>query len=545
MAAPAQSDRKVRLDLVRAAPDQVLSLRLVLHFIALVLPHMFIVLPIRILFTHVLLRWRSPVVRVLGRPALAEYVTKLAQFILSRLHTAQARIIFDRVRSYKLVQQGPYFKGARDWVTRVEVNGTAGRWIAVPGTKRSDDQVVLYFIHGGGFVLDTGSNAQDILLHAMKALNLKKGTQASVFCLDYRLAPEYKYPSQLIETLAGYHYLVNTVGIKEDKIVIAGDSAGGNIATAFLLHLARPAKEIYVPDELGPTPKRPGGAFLISPFINLASRSSSSFANTSYDFIDLGGGFRAACDYIGITPPQTHRFPNPSLNPKWHFRLPHPHPPVEGEKLHTQHGWAHCEGIELFRSPYVNPVVQRDEEWWREAMPGEGRTVVAWGGKEIFADDDEEFFNRLEKAGVAPTKLLKQFGAHDWILHDWSVPTSWRTKATGPESKFTYGLDALVGLLSRVAEAASAPTPAAPAQAPPTAAKAVPEKRATRGASAAERKGKGNGAGQAEGSYAEVAASEEKVDADAPVVAHGEGDVLALSVEGSGVLVEKLKGAAK
>lgn len=102
--------------------------------------------------------------------------------------------------------------------------------------------------------------------------------QASVFCLDYRalsllflvlfvprrlipapagLAPEYKYPSQLIETLAGYHYLVNTLGISEDKIVIAGDSAGGNLATAFLLHLARPAKEIYVPAELGPTPGRP------------------------------------------------------------------------------------------------------------------------------------------------------------------------------------------------------------------------------------------------------------------------------------------------
>ena len=40
MAAPAQQDRKVRLDLVRAAPDQVLTLRRVLHFLAVVLPHM-------------------------------------------------------------------------------------------------------------------------------------------------------------------------------------------------------------------------------------------------------------------------------------------------------------------------------------------------------------------------------------------------------------------------------------------------------------------------------------------------------------------------
>ncbi|TNY18561.1 Proteophosphoglycan ppg4 [Rhodotorula diobovata] len=537
MAAPAQSDCKVRLDLVRAAPDQVLTLRGVLHFLALVLPHLFFVLPVRILLAHTVLRWRSRSVRVLGRPALADFVTKLAQFILSRLPVSQSRIVFNRDRSYKLVHSGPYFKGARDWVTHVEVNGTAGRWIALPGTRRAEDQVVLYFIHGGGFVLDTGANAQDILLHVTKALNLKKSVQASVFCLDYRLAPEYKYPSQLIETLAGYHYLVNTLGISEDKIVIAGDSAGGNLATAFLLHLARPAKEIYVPAELGPTPGRPAGALIISPFVNLASRSTSSFANTPHDFIDLGGGFRAACDYIGITPPPSHRFPAPSLNPKWHLLMPRAHPPVEGEKLHTLHGWAHCEGVELFRSPYVNPVVQRDASWWKEAMPGDGKTVVTWGGKEIFADDDEEFFHRLEKAGVAPTKVFKKFGVHDWILHDWSVPTSWRTRATGPESKFTFGLDAIVSLLSRVAAEAAA----APAQA-----QSHQEEKPKKGKSATEKGGASaidagrEGLGAAHESYAQVAGHEGKVDAQAPIVAKGEGDVLhGASIEGSGVLVEK------
>ncbi|GAA5850101.1 hypothetical protein JCM9279_004909 [Rhodotorula babjevae] len=540
MAAAAQQDRKVRLDLVRAAPDQALTLRRVLHFLAVVLPHMFIVLPVRVMFAHTVLRWRSRSVRVLGRPALADFVVKLAQFILSRLHVAQSRIIFNRERSYNLVHGGPYFKGARDWVTRVEVNGTAGRWIALPGTRRAEDQVVLYFIHGGGFVLDTGSNAQDILLHAMKALNLKQSVQASVFCLDYRLAPEYKYPSQLIETLAGYHYLVNTLGISEDKIVVAGDSAGGNLATAFLLHLARPAKEIYVPEELGPTPGRPGGALIISPFINLASRSRSSFANTAHDFIELGGGFRAACDYLGVTPPPSYRFPEPSLNPLYHFKMPRAHPPVDGEKLHTLHGWAHCEGIELFRSPYVNPVVQRDASWWKEAMPGGGKTVVTWGGKEIFADDDNEFFQRLEKAGVAPTKVFKKFGAHDWILHDWSVPTSWRTKATGPESKFTFGLDAILSLLSRVAaDAAAAPPRAARRSADKKKPGKIEEKPSKEGSSAIEKAA--GGEDEAHESYAQVAGHEE--DAQAPVVAKGEGDVLHVggSIEGSGVLVEKPK----
>lgn len=155
---------------------------------------------------------------------------------------------------------------------------------------------------GGGFVVDTGSNSQEILTHVAKEFNLKRNVQCSVFCLDYRssrgslstssgvslfrahwspptasgLAPEYKYPSQLIEAVAGYQYLVNTLGIDESKILLAGDSAGGNLSTALLLHLARPAKEIQTPAELGKLPGRPGVSFL-----PVLSPSRSSFPTTT------------------------------------------------------------------------------------------------------------------------------------------------------------------------------------------------------------------------------------------------------------------------
>ena len=104
---------------------------------------------------------------------------------------------------------------------------------------------------------DSGTNAQVFFLDAINSLKKEHGVAASVFFLDYRLAPEYKYPSQLIETLAGYHYLVNSLGISESKIVLGGDSAGANLASAFLLHLARPNPAIKVPESLGQTPKRP------------------------------------------------------------------------------------------------------------------------------------------------------------------------------------------------------------------------------------------------------------------------------------------------
>lgn len=75
------------------------------------------------------------------------------------------------------------------------------------------------------------------------------------------LAPEHIYPSQQIEVLAGYHHLVNELGVPEERICVGGDSAGGNLVAGFLLHLARPSRRIKVPKELGPTPRRPGVRF--------------------------------------------------------------------------------------------------------------------------------------------------------------------------------------------------------------------------------------------------------------------------------------------
>lgn len=44
---------------------------------------------------------------------------------------------------------------------------------------------MLYYIHGGGFVLDTAGNAQIWALALVKEMNLKKKIQFSIFMLDY------------------------------------------------------------------------------------------------------------------------------------------------------------------------------------------------------------------------------------------------------------------------------------------------------------------------------------------------------------------------
>ncbi|SCZ87806.1 BZ3500_MvSof-1268-A1-R1_Chr2-3g05274 [Microbotryum saponariae] len=424
----------------RAKPVR-MNLMLLLHMIFVVLPYAFVKLPLEIILSHIILRFRSKMVHLIGRPWYADYVRRLTQFVLSRTTTAQARVIFNRTNAYTLAYAGVAFIGYKDWVTQISVNGTTG----------------------GGFLLDTGGNTQNYFLYLAKELNLRRKVKFSIFQLDYELAPEFVFPSQLIEVQAGYHYLVNNQGIDPKKIVVAGDSAGqsfaelllpppcagltqktkqktshagGNLATTWLLHVARPCSSITVPESLGPTPPRPAGAFLISPMVDLCSYRPSRKANNKYDFIDNGGAFRAALEYIGV--PNSAPIGVPSWNPIHFFQFPNAHPPRGFNKAPKFVAGKEAKGLELLGSPYANPIVCEDLEWLKEAFPDDGRTLISWGGMEVFNDDIEEIFKRMEKAGVAPAKSFKPLGAHDWILFDSFIPGLHKTHSFGPDRVATH-----------------------------------------------------------------------------------------------------------
>ncbi|KAK4049149.1 hypothetical protein OIV83_004332 [Microbotryomycetes sp. JL201] len=426
---------KALLQLVSGSAPRRLTLPLLLHFLYVFLPNLLFVLPARLVWHHLINRWRSNVAKI-GRPVYSDFVVKLSQFILSRCTAAEARILFNRTVAYDITFKGPQFAGYRDWVTPVDVKGVQGRWIAPPGTKRKDDEVVLYFIHGGGFVLDTAGNAQVYFLQLAKELNKRR-----------KLAPEFKYPSQLIEVQAGYHYLVNTLGIEPEKICVAGDSAGGNLCLTFLMHLARPNPKIIVPEALGPVPKRPGSAFLISPMVNLASAHPSRRSGNEFDYIEDGGAYRVGLDYIGQPPLRENV---PSFNPIYFFKMPHPAPPPSILAAKKPWNGTEGEGLDLLWSPYVNPSANEDLSWWKEALPGNGRTLVSWGGKEVFADDIEHFIAESEKAGVSPQRLVKPLGAHDWVLYDSFIPGVWDTYTKGPDREKSYNVQAVASFLQEI-----------------------------------------------------------------------------------------------
>lgn len=113
-----------------------------------------ITLPCHLIWHYIINRRNSALVQVIGRPWWGDIMIQLGRYILTRSSVAQSRIIFDRVKSYKIAlhKSQKDFKGRKDWLSYVSVNGTAGRWTAPPGTRRSEDEVVMFYCHGGGFV---------------------------------------------------------------------------------------------------------------------------------------------------------------------------------------------------------------------------------------------------------------------------------------------------------------------------------------------------------------------------------------------------------
>lgn len=117
--------------------------------------------------------------------------------------------------------------------------------------------LIIHF-HGGGFISQSSSGHLVYLKEWAADM-----PDAVILSVDYRLAPEFPYPCALLDCLFAYQWAVcnaNKIGSSADRVVLCGDSAGGNLAVAVAL------KAI----ELGL--RRPDGVFLAYPalYLNVA-----------------------------------------------------------------------------------------------------------------------------------------------------------------------------------------------------------------------------------------------------------------------------------
>jgi acetyl esterase len=132
-----------------------------------------------------------------------------------------------RRRSDAAVFRGPVIEigSARD----LELPGPAGpvraRLYEPPGPRPLP--LVVYY-HGGGHVIG------DLDTHDQPCRFLAREIPALVLAVDYRLGPEHRFPAAVDDALAAFRWAsaqAGQLGGDPDRIAVAGDSAGGNLAT--------------------------------------------------------------------------------------------------------------------------------------------------------------------------------------------------------------------------------------------------------------------------------------------------------------------------
>jgi len=109
----------------------------------------------------------------------------------------------------------------------VTAGGVPAEWITPQGIPTKG---VILYLHGGSFT--SGSIAS----HRTLAGNVALASQARALLLGYRLAPEHPFPAGLEDAAAAYEWLLSQ-GTAPEQIVVAGDSAGGNLTLALLVRL--------------------------------------------------------------------------------------------------------------------------------------------------------------------------------------------------------------------------------------------------------------------------------------------------------------------
>jgi epsilon-lactone hydrolase len=282
----------------------------------------------------------------MGSPELAQYADFYAD--MTRRFGLTESLELWRDISERLHQLTPEPEG----VTYKEVTANGVPAILITPTESSADHILLHCHSGGGV---TASMWQE-----RKAIgHLAKASGAQALAINYRLAPEDKFPAQIDDVEAAFRWLLDQ-GYDPSRIVSSGDSIGGNFAANLALTLQRKNAPL------------PGAVVSISPWFDMELNNGTITSNASNDKMlshDLLRGFTDAM--------------------------------LDGTEI-------------TLTDPRIN-LAQADPA-------GLPPTIIYYGEYELLVDDSKQFAERARAAGVDLELRSLPEGQHNFFLGAGHVP---------------------------------------------------------------------------------------------------------------------------
>lgn len=196
------------------------------------------------------------------------------------------RWLLNQVRpaaDWAIARTSPAVPGVRVEPVPVPVSG---EWVRAPAAE--DGTGVVLVLHGSGYLICSSRT------HRGFASYLSQYSSMPAFVIDYRLAPDHPFPAAEDDAMAAYRWLL-AQGHDPQKVVVAGDSAGGHLAVALALR----AKLEGLPS--------PAALALFAPLIDPAYEASIADPRTRRQPLDPRAAARAIALYVGDCDPADPR----------------------------------------------------------------------------------------------------------------------------------------------------------------------------------------------------------------------------------------------
>lgn len=217
----------------------------------------------------------------------AEFDALIESFRMSQL--SGDRSVEDARAGWELL--ATRFPPADDLTYATEMaDGIPVEWVEAPG---ADPQRVVFYLHGGGYVMGS------VPSYRAFAGRISRAAAARVLLVDYRLAPEHRFPAAVDDAVAACQWLARREG-GLGHVVVGGDSAGGGLALSMMLALRDSGHAL------------PAAGVCISPSTDLAKTGESIRTRAHLDpLVSVPNTYAHARRYVGDDGDPTHPLASP------------------------------------------------------------------------------------------------------------------------------------------------------------------------------------------------------------------------------------------